>query len=209
LGRQDFPVLDFFSRAKVALGGTEHQLPKRKLQPGESKDGGLMYTDRRLGAQMEILVKEKNPMYQRISFVLSALMLTVLCGNVCVGQEVKNKIDVSKTAVILPFGSSVKGAVGLPDATRTAVILFLKEEGLFSAVLTPEEAQEKDKSALVEIGGTLVDFAPGNMATRVVIGLGSGRAHAGFDFTVKDSATGTALWQKHIKETASFWSNSA
>ena len=54
-----------------------------------------------------------------------------------------------------------------------------------------------------------MDFAPGNMAARAIVGLGSGRAHAGFEFIVKDAQTGTALWQKTIKETASFWSNSA
>jgi hypothetical protein len=47
------------------------------------------------------------------------------------------------------------------------------------------------------------------MATRALIGLGAGRAHAGFNFVVKESATGKVLWQKTIKETASFWSNSA
>lgn len=142
-------------------------------------------------------------MYHRISFVLSAAMLTALC----VGQQANKKIDTSKAVVILPFESSVKGQVGLPEATRAAVIQFLKDEGLFSAVLTPEEA--KDKSALLEIGANLVDFAPGNKATRMVVGLGTGRAHAGFDFTIKDSLTGNTIWQGHIKETASFWSNDA
>ena len=62
---------------------------------------------------------------------------------------------------------------------------------------------------MVEIDATLVDFAPGNMAARAIVGMGNGRAHAGFEFTVKDSATGNAIWQGRIKETASFWSNAA
>jgi len=44
---------------------------------------------------------------------------------------------------------------------------------------------------------------------RGIVGFGAGRAHAGFAFTVKDSKTGKVLWKKTIKETASFWSNSA
>jgi len=34
----------------------------------------------------------------------------------------------------------VKGAAGFPEATRTVVIETMKDEGLFGAVLTPEEA---------------------------------------------------------------------
>ena len=79
---------------------------------------------------------------------------------------------------------------------------------MFAGVLAPEEVNDKDKSMLLELSATLSDFAPGNMATRVMVGLGSGRAHAGFDFTLKDSA-GRTVWQRRIKETASFWSNSA
>ena len=118
-------------------------------------------------------------------------------------------VDLSRAAIILPFGSFVKGAdaAGLPDATRTAVIHIMKDNRMFSALLNPEEAA--GKKTLVEISAELVDFAPGNAATRLLIGLGSGRAHAGFNFVVKDSATGKILWKKTIKETASFWSNSA
>jgi hypothetical protein len=117
--------------------------------------------------------------------------------------------DLSRAALILPFESAVKGAdaAGLPDATRTAVIQILKGNRMFSALLSPEEAA--GKKTLVEISAELVDFAPGKLATRVVIGLGTGRAHAGFNFIVKDSATGKVVWQKTIKEAASFWSNSA
>jgi hypothetical protein len=98
-------------------------------------------------------------------------------------------------------------AASLPDATRAAVIQVLKTNRMFSALLGPEEAA--GKQSMVDISAELVDFSPGNMAERLAIGLGTGRAHAGFLFTVKDSATGKVLWKKTIKETASFWSNSA
>lgn len=117
--------------------------------------------------------------------------------------------DLSRAALVLPFGSSVAGAdaAGLPDATRTAVVHIMKDNRMFTALLNPEEAV--GKKTLVEISAELVDFAPGNIAARIVVGLGTGRAHAGFNFVVKDSATGKVLWKKTIKETASFWSNSA
>src|SRR5262249_23189619 len=116
-----------------------------------------------------------------------------------------------KAVVILPFEHvpSIKEATGLTDQTRTAVLQFLREEELFSAVLVPEDAKEIKKDALLELNATLVDFSLGNMATRVFVGLGTGRAHAGWDVTVKNTATGQVLWKKRIKETASFWSNSA
>ena len=41
----------------------------------------------------------------------------------------------------------------------------------------------------------------------MMVGFGSGRAHAGFEFTVKDATTGDVLWHKTIKQTASFWFN--
>jgi hypothetical protein len=119
------------------------------------------------------------------------------------------QLDLSKGAVVFTFDSSIDdpAAAGLPDATRTAVISVLKSSGMFPAVGTPEQA--KDKKAQVEITAKLVDFAGGNVAKRMLIGLGTGRAHAGFDFVVKDATTGKVLWQKRVKETASFWSNSA
>jgi len=117
-------------------------------------------------------------------------------------------IDLSRVALIRPFDSSVSDAdaAGLPDATRIAVIQIMQNNRMFSAFLSPEEAA--GKKILVEISADLVDFAPGNMAKRLVVGLGTGRAHAGFNFTVKDSA-GNVLLKRTIKETASFWSNSA
>ena len=124
-------------------------------------------------------------------------------------QKVKKEIDMSKMVVVLPFESDNPKAHGLPDATRTAVIQFLKDEGLFAEVLSPEESASRPKDTMIELGANLVDFDPGNMATRVIIGLGSGRAHAGFEFTVKDAETGNAVWMATITEKASFWSNSA
>ena len=97
----------------------------------------------------------------------------------------------------------------MPESTRTSVMQFLKDEHIFDTVLSPEDAKDRDKGTLVEVSATLVDFAPGNAATRLMVGLGSGRAHAGYDFTIKDAATGKVLWTKRIKETASFWSNTA
>ena len=79
--------------------------------------------------------------------------------------------------------------------------------GVFSSVLTPEEAKEKDKATFVELSGKLVDLEQGNAAKRMMVGFGSGRAHAGFEFTVKDATTGDVLWHKTIKQTASFWFN--
>ncbi|HEV2199288.1 MAG TPA: hypothetical protein VGR73_05675 [Bryobacteraceae bacterium] len=146
-------------------------------------------------------------MHQSSRFTMAAAILAVAGSSLCTGQ-VKSQIDFSKPVVISPFGSFFKEAHGLPDSTRTAVIQFLNDAGMFPAVLTPEEAKDKDKSTLLELGATLSDFKPGNMATRLVVGLGTGRAHAGFDFTIKDAGGGT-VWQKKIQETASFWSNSA
>ena len=77
---------------------------------------------------------------------------------------------------------------------------------MFPAVGGPEDTD--GKKPWIEISADLVDFAGGNVAKRILIGLGSGRAHAGFSFTVKESATGKVLWKKTVKETASFWSNS-
>jgi hypothetical protein len=118
-------------------------------------------------------------------------------------------LDLSRAVLVLPFGSSVKHAdsVGLPEATRTSVINVLKSSGMFSAVAVPEDVA--GQKTLVEISAELVDFAAGSVAKRMLIGLGSGRANSSFDFVVKETASGKVLWKKTIKETASFWSNSA
>jgi hypothetical protein len=138
------------------------------------------------------------------------LVTTLLCGVSSGGGAAKPKMDFAKAAVILPFESTLNKAAasGLPDATRSAVVAYLKEAALFSAVLTQEEAKDRDKATLVEVSAKLVDFAPGNMAARALVGMGSGRAHAGYDFTIKDS-TGAVIWEQRIKGVASVWSNDA
>jgi len=131
----------------------------------------------------------------------------LLLATVCVAEHSKKGVDLSKAVIVQPFEAGVKGAVGLPDATRSAIIQHRKDEGVFSSALTPEEAKEKDKATFVELSGKLVDFEQGNAAKRMMVGFGSGRAHAGFEFTVKDATTGDVLWHKTIKQTASFWFN--
>jgi hypothetical protein len=118
-------------------------------------------------------------------------------------------LDLSKGALVFAFSSVITdpAAASLPGDTRTALINILKSNGMFPAVGTPDELT--DGKSWVEISGELVDFAGGNVAKRMLIGLGAGRAHAGFNFTVKESATGRVLLKKTVKETASFWSNSA
>ena len=160
------------------------------------------------GRRAEISAKEKDHTGHGVAFVIS-ILLSLFLGSVCFGQVAQNKIDTSKIAVVLPFESTVSKAGGLPEATRTAVIQLLKDEKIFAGVLTPEEAKDKDKATLVEISAKLVEFAPGNMAARVLVGMGSGRSSAAYDFTIRDSATGNVFWQNHIKEKASVWSNSA
>lgn len=126
-------------------------------------------------------------------------------------QAQKKSLDAYKTVVVQPFETSVKGAIGLPEATRTSVIRALKEAGTFAAVLTPEEAVTKlspdDKTPRLDLQAKLVDFAPGNAAKRLMVGFGSGRAHARFDFTLKDAASGEVVWQGSVKQTASYWFN--
>lgn len=133
----------------------------------------------------------------------TSLFLLLAAASGLLGQA--QKIDTSKSIVILPFESTVKSAPGFSDAARASVIAYLKDAKTFAGVLTPEEA--KDKSGVLELNATLADFSGGNMATRAIVGLGSGRAHAGFDFVLKEGER--TIWQKRIKETASFWSNSA
>ena len=140
---------------------------------------------------------------KRTIVTLSIVFTSVLMG-ICIAQSRKSA-EKAQTVVVLPFESAVKGASTLSDATRSAVIQMLKEEKLFEAVLTPEEAKDKDKANIVELGARLVDFEPGNAAKRLLVGLGTGRAHAGFEFSMKDS-TGQ-VWKKTVKSTASFWFN--
>jgi uncharacterized protein DUF4410 len=132
---------------------------------------------------------------------LASLFLLVA---ICIDANA-NSVDPSKPVVVKQFTASVKGAAGLPEAVRGAVIQTLKDDGTFKSVLKEEEA--KDAPANYVLEGQLVDFDPGNAAKRLVIGLGSGRSHATFDFVVKEVSTGQVVWQKQIKQTASFWFN--
>jgi hypothetical protein len=139
--------------------------------------------------------------------VLREMLKSPAVGSSASAQP-SSPLDFLKGAVIFPFESTISdpAAAGLPAATRIAVITILQIDGIFAAVGGPEEA--KGKKNLMEITAELVDFSGGNAAIRMIVGLGTGRAHAGFAFTVKESGTGKILWKKTIKETASFWSNS-
>jgi len=128
-------------------------------------------------------------------------------SNSAAGSSVR--LDLSKGVLVQAFTSTISdpAAAGLPGATRTAVVNILRTKEQFSSAGTIEES--KDGKSWIEISAELVDFGGGNVAKRRLIGLGTGRANAGFSFTVKESATGKVLWKKTVKETASFWSNSA
>lgn len=147
-------------------------------------------------------------MRQTMAFAVCVLLAAVLSSSVSAAPP-KKGVDLSKKVVVVPFDSAVKGAAGLPEATRASIIQTMKDGQIFAAVLTPEEAKDADKGGLVELSGRLVDFEQGNAAKRLMVGFGSGRAHAGFEFTLKDATTGEVLWHKTIKQTASFWFNSS
>lgn len=119
------------------------------------------------------------------------------------------QVDHTKAAVVLPFESSVKGNPGFLEQARTTVIAFLKEDKTFASVLDPADAAGKDKASMMELHARLVEFKAGNMATRAVVGLGSGRASAALEFSLTDAQSGKVVWNKTIKEKASVWSNSA
>jgi len=144
-----------------------------------------------------------------MSSVTAVLIIASIGVGVSLGQQKKKGIDSSKTAVVMAFDGNGVKAAGFPELSRTTVIQILRDEGMFAAVLTPEEAKDKDKATIIEINAKLVEFKAGNMATRVLVGLGSGRASAAYEFTFKDAASGKVVWQKTIKEKASVWSNSA
>ncbi len=139
-------------------------------------------------------------------FGIVALTVLILAA-VGFAQTTKPKkgIDRTKTLVVKPFESAVQGAATLPQATREAVIQMMKDGTLFPEILTPEEAKDKDKATVLELEAKLVDFAAGSAAKRLMVGFGSGRAHAGFDFIFRDAATGDVVWTKRVKSTASFW----
>ncbi len=139
--------------------------------------------------------------------ICTLICLTVSLGVSCFAQS---RIDRTKSAVLLPIvAGEVKSTAGFLDASHSTLLAVLKDEKVFAAMLTPEEAATKDKAQVIEISAKLVEFKAGNMATRVLVGLGSGRASAAYDFVLKDAATGKTLWQKVIKEKASVWSNAS
>ena len=129
---------------------------------------------------------------------LKISMVALLFASVCIAQGGRKGADQTQSIVILPFESSVEGASGLPEATRTAIIQMIKDEALFAAVLTPEEAKDKDKATMLELSARLVDFEPGNAAKRVLVGFGGGRAHAGFEFAIKDSKG--EVWKRPLNQ---------
>lgn len=139
----------------------------------------------------------------------SAMLFTSALALVLAGTAdlAWGQIDHAKSAIVLPFESSVQAGPGFLDVARTTVIAFLKDDKTFAAIL--DSADGKDKSNLIEVSAKLVEFKAGNMATRMMVGLGSGRASAAFEFTIKDLQTGKVVWKKTIKEKASVWSNSA
>jgi hypothetical protein len=140
---------------------------------------------------------------------LFVLPLSIVSAVALIADAAWGQIDYTKNAVVLPFESSTKVTPGFLDVARDTVIAFLKEDKTFATVLDPAEASAHEKSSMIEIGATLVEFKAGSMATRVLVGLGSGRASAAFEFTIKDMQTGDVIWKKRIKEKASVWSNSA
>jgi len=147
---------------------------------------------------------EKN----KIGMVMFLLLLSGITAHAG-----KKPLDSYRGLVVEAFDSSVKGAIGLPKAVRDACLQAIKEEGLFTEVASAEEEKAKTaeqqpaKEGVLRLSGQLVDFEPGNAAKRLMVGFGSGRAHAAFDFALRDPATGQIVWQKKLKQTASFWFN--
>jgi len=147
------------------------------------------------------------------AFHIAPMLLLLLLSQPYQALAGEKPLDGYKSLVVERFDSSVKGAIGLPDAVRSACVQAIKEDGLFSEVTTAEEeaakagATEAGKAGLLRLSAQLVDFEPGNAAKRLMVGFGSGRAHAGFEFTLRDPATNQIVWQKRLKQTASFWFN--
>jgi hypothetical protein len=143
----------------------------------------------------------------RSSCALTWIVVTAVAGAAPLPPP--SAIDTKKAMVVLPFESEVKGAPGFTESARTTVVAFLKDDGTFAAVLDPAEAKGRDKAGYLEMSAKLVEFKGGNMATRMMVGLGSGRASATLDVAIRDPQSGSVVWQKRIKEKASVWSNSA
>jgi hypothetical protein len=152
-------------------------------------------------------------MAKRIELKAAIVPLLLLIVGPWQAYAEKKVLDQYHALVIEPFESAEKAVGNLPDAVRSAAIHAIKEEGLFTSTLTSEEAKAKENEAWTEkkgvltLYGRLVDFDPGNAAKRMMVGLGTGRAHANFEFVLKNAASGEVVWQKTIKQTASFWFN--
>jgi hypothetical protein len=133
---------------------------------------------------------------RRIRVLLIGVVLQgITVYGVLAGEKQKSKIDFTKAAVVLPLEYSVAEAASSPlaETMQKNIIACLKEAALFSAVLTPEEAKDKDKATLIEITGKWEDF-------RTTAGiLGFGPECNVLDITIRDSATGNMLWKKRFK----------
>jgi hypothetical protein len=112
-----------------------------------------------------------------------------------------------KNVVVLPFESAVEVKPGFLDAARASVVAYLKDGKVFASVTAVDKAEAKANA--LEFAAKLLDFNAGSMATRVMVGLGTGRASAKFEFTLKESESGKIVWKKAIQEKANYWSNSA
>ena len=144
--------------------------------------------------------------------LMYAVMYLVIVANATWATADKKSLQTYNSVVVQPFETAVEGTFGLPDATRSAVIQAVKEGNVFPQVLTPEQSKagegSEQKVPSLKLEGRLVDFAGGNAAKRLMVGFGSGRAHATFLFQLKDEASGEIVWEKRLKQTASFWFNS-
>jgi Domain of unknown function (DUF4410) len=136
--------------------------------------------------------------------ILTLLVSIFVLFTICTEAATKT-VDLSKTVMVKSFTASVKGAAGLPETVRGAVIQTLKDDATFKSILNEEDAKDAQTDYVLE--GTLVNFEAGNAAKRLMVGFGSGRSHATFDFVLKEASTGQVVWQKSIKQTASFWFN--
>jgi hypothetical protein len=130
------------------------------------------------------------------------MVLVFIDGWASAGERRKD-IDFSKAAVVLPFESSLAAASSvIPEMAQKEAIRFLKETALFSTVLTPEEAQNRDPSTMIEITGKLEDFSTGRTGWRLFFPVNK-PAYVEFEITLKDPATGTILWERRISAEAS------
>jgi uncharacterized protein DUF4410 len=144
-------------------------------------------------------------MRQRLALLLSSSLLAFFATSVYAGNK---SVDLSKPIIVKAFTAKVKGAAGLPEAVRGAVVQTMRDDGEFTSVLKEDDAEAKTApQPNFTLEGELVDFEAGNAAKRLMVGFGSGRSHARFDFSLKNSSTGEVVWQKSIKQTASFWFN--